>query len=137
MVARKERTLIIQVQSLDGSAAPPSGPLHEELRDVAKRSGALDDPAALKSRFYSREARLCVVLTSLKTSRAVRTAIGTVRYVKDRPVKLTVVQVFGNARLARRMLAMRLEATLQTTNVLAERNNLLALLDKITEMQKR
>ena len=138
MVARKERTLLIEVHSLDAAAAPPpSAALHEELREAAQRSGALADGAVLQARHYSREARLCAVRTTLGASRAVSTAIKSIRFVKHSPVRLAVVRAYGNERLARRAFAARLEAALQADGVeLSTRRALREQLEKLGELQK-
>jgi hypothetical protein len=114
MVAKKERTLLIEVQSLDAEDAPPSAALHTEMRDALRRSNiASDSVPPLYARHYSRQARLCMVCTSLAAARDVRTAIRSVRYVQAYPVRLAVVRTFGNARGARREFAARCEAALR------------------------
>ena len=137
MVARKERTLLIEVHSLDAAAAPPSGAIKAELREAVRRSGTETTPATLKAPYYSREARLLVVRTSLALSRAVRVAVGSIRYVKEWPVRLAVVRAYGNQRLARRGLAERLEVAMrqQASDVRAQKA-LRELLDQLADLQK-
>ena len=139
MVQKKERTLLIQVTSLDKSnGPPPSAALHAEMRDVVRRSGASDEPNALQSRHYSRHARLCMVRCSHKISRDVKTAIGTIRYVQQYPVKLEVLRMYGNERLARRALAARIEIALRDLpeGDLDGQKALTGLLDTLCELQK-
>ena len=137
MVARKERTLLVEVHSLDGKAAPPSVAIKGELREAVRRSGTESGNDVLKAPFYSREARLLVVRTSRALSRAVRVAIGSIRYVKEWPVKLTVVRAYGNQRLARRGLAERLEVAMrqQASDIHAQKA-MRELLDQLTDLQK-
>ena len=136
MVAKKGRTLLIEVHSHDGAAAPPSAALHAELRGAAERSGAATGPGAIHARHYSREARLCTIRTSVSASRAVRTAIGTIRYVGQWPVRLTVVRTFGSERLARRELASRLEAAQRRLEDPEAQKPLRELLAALAELQK-
>ena len=83
MVQRKERTLLVDVQSLDAEPSPPAAAaLFAELRAAVERAGG--DPSKVATRNYSREARICAVRTPLALSRMARTAIGTVKYVKGR-----------------------------------------------------
>ena len=83
MVQRKERTLLVDVQSLDAEPSPPAAAaLFAELRAALERAGG--DPSKVATRNYSREARICAVRTPLALSRMARTAIGTVKYVKGR-----------------------------------------------------
>ena len=141
MVARKERTLLIDVQSLDAQSAPPNAALLSELREAVKRATNLASVGGsvppLSSRLYSREARLCAVRTSLAGSRDVRTAIGSIRYVQQWPVKLTVVRVFGNERLARREFDARCEAALWRLGEDADAQKAVrGVREKLSEMQK-
>ena len=83
MVQRKERTLLVDVQSLDAEPSPPAAAaLFAELRAALERAGG--DASKVATRNYSREARICAVRTPLALSRMARTAIGTVKYVKGR-----------------------------------------------------
>ena len=165
MVATKIRVLFIEVQSLDASDAPPSAVLHTELRsaieragitansDIRKRKGGTSGVVQLGSsgkggtsgggkdgvmqqRYYSREARICAVRTSLQNSRAVRTAIQSVRYAQHYPVRLTVVRAFGNERVARRELRTRLEDARRRLDDPTARKNIDSVLARIAELQK-
>ena len=137
MVATKGRTLLIEVHSLDASGPPPSAALHAEIRAAVQRADAASGDNAVQSRMYSREARLCAVRTSHATSKAVRTAIGSIRYVQHFPVRLAVVRAFGNERLARRELAARLErAEKEARGDVAAQNALRDSLERLSELQK-
>ena len=136
MVARKERTLLIEVASLDAQSAPPAAALHNEMRDAMLRAHAASSAAALQPRHYCRAARLCMVRTSLDISRAVRIAIGSIRYVKHWPVKLSVVRAFGNERRARRAFAEALEAALGRTSDAEALKAIREQLSKLVELQK-
>ena len=138
MVQRKQRALLIDVQSLDASAAPPSAPLHTEMRDAVRRStnAVESETAALNAIFYSREARLCMVRTSLKGSADVRAAIKSVRYVQQWPVKLVVTRTFGNERLARRDFARRLDAVLPSVEDKQAQKRIRELVNVVNDLQR-
>ena len=136
MVARKERTLLIQVESLDDEPSPPSSALHNELREAIRRAGISNDP--MHPRHYSREARLCSVRIPRASTSDVSTAIKSIRYVGRWPVRLSVVRAFGNERLARRAFAARCEDVLSGS--LADnpegQRAVRELLEKLVDLQR-
>ena len=138
MVQRKERTLLIEVQSLDETIAPPSAPLHAEIRDAVRRAtnAVESEPPAVHSKFYSRDARLCAVRTVLKSSGSVRTAIKSIKYVQQWPVRLVIVRAFGNERLARREFARRLDLALQSAEGAEPQKRLRELLGTLSDLQR-
>ena len=120
MTRTRERHLLVRVQLLDRSRtarAPTSGATIQEAVRNALAGGSSDGKTTdkssllLQTRHYSPAALLCLIRCTHAASRQVREAVARVNFVQNRPVRLTVVQTFGNATKARRVLTNHLEDT--------------------------
>ena len=133
----------------DASKHLPHSALHQSITTAAMQGhssqenstgateGSAEPPPLLQTRHYSPQAQLCLVRVSHAQSRQISEAIGSVRYVHQRPVRLKVVRAFGNARLARRELARQLEDALRNAIDRRARKALDAILYQIAELQRR
>ena len=153
MVRTKERHLLVAIEVLDAvygsgpSYTVPLSEVHKSIRDAVHRhvnglSGPSDADAAassLQTKFYSPHAQAVLVRVPLVQYRRVREAVGLVKFAHKRPVKLSVARAFGNALLARRELARRLESSLRACPVTDAKGKkrIRSTLDSIEELQRR
>lgn len=146
MVRAKERHLLVTVEVLDASEIllNVSG-LHEGIRDAVHRhasgvggSHSNGDAAiaSLQTKHYAPHAQLALVRVPLSQCKHVRQAIDLVKFAQQRPVRLSVVRAFGNAVLARRELARRLEETLRISSDARVHQRLRSTLQSIEELQR-
>lgn len=157
MVRSRERHLLVAIDDLGGDAAaaapgsskPPAltlSDVHASIRDSVHRhvsgvSGSISDgdaaAASLQTKHYAPQARLVMVRVPHNQSTRVREAIGLVKLSKQRSVRLQVVRAFGNATLARRYLAQRIEMELRKCNDECTDRRLRDTLVGLAELQKR
>ena len=158
MVLRtKERHLLVHIDDLGSAAAASAStsatsvPLslsdvHHTIRDAVHRhvSGVTSNTAAgdaaaqsLQTKHYAPHAQLVMVRVPLAQSRGVREAIRLVKLSKQRPVQMSVIRAFGNAVVARRELARRLEAALHNSTDGKAQKRIRSTLDTLLEFHKR
>jgi RNase P/RNase MRP subunit POP5 len=144
MTRTKERHLLVEVSLLGGdSKAVTASVLHHCIRATVRDHFGDSAVAALQTnmhlRHYAPQAQLCIVQVAFAQSRMLRDAISRVRHANQRPIRLRVVRTFGNATVARRELARRLEEAFRvlSTSDARARKGLLTVLDQLAELQKR
>ena len=134
---------MIAVEPMDGgSSSVPFSALQLGFREAAagqeaKSTDAATQKIVMQTQHYSPHARLCMVRVSLAQSRELRESIERMRFIQQRRVQLKIVRAFGNARLARRDFARRLEEVLQTATDGKARKALRTLLGALADLQKR
>ena len=133
---------MIAVEPMDGgSSSVPFSALQISFREAAAGQEAKSMEATQKSvmqtQHYSPHARLCMVRVTLAQSRELRESIERIRFIQQRRVQVRIVRASGNARLARREFARRLEEVLQTATDGKARKALRTLLGTLADLQKR
>ena len=133
MVRVKERHLLVSVDVLDSDASLiQTSELHSSIRaawirhldahaafkaaDSGQPRGDTKQPPPqqqLQTRLYSPHAGLCMLHIGLSHSQALRECVERIKFARQRPVRMKVIKMSGNAVLARRAYARRLEESLR------------------------
>ena len=157
-LGNRERHLLLSIELLDDASRPIKSDAivgevqealakqqerekqqHEKEHAEKKKQQPPPTPPHLQVRHYSVHMGICLMRTPFSDSARVRAIIPTLRFVSTRPVRMTVLRVFGSATRARRDLALRLE---KEEWLIAQRGDtrpakeIRTLLGQLAELQK-
>lgn len=114
MVVHAERVLIVQLDSLGAAVDGVSGStllaaIRESVRHLFGDFGVGSVQSSLQVKHFCASAGFFLVRVARRHASTVRAAVCSVRFIQQRPVRMTAIHTAGSLRTARRTMIVMLE----------------------------